>query len=512
MNNTEIIGVGGYARISTDEIRQRYSLPAQEKRIREYVASRRQEGYRLHRIYSDQASATNLNRPALKELLGDAEHHIIRAVMVVKMDRLCRNLADQLYLTDLLKEWEVRLEATDEDLDLESVDGITWAHIRGAINEAESRRNSERTKKAMRERAAQGGWCGGYTPFGYRYDKATKGIIPHSDEASIIQKVFHLYTERRLGAKSIAMELSARGLRTRSGIPFSASWVLNLLTNPVYVGKIRWDGEIFSGVHRALITENQFAKAQEILAERRDNPSLRRSNGSDYPLSGLLRCVRCGKGLVGASAHGRNRVYSYYACSEKLKSGECDLESLPKERIERAIIDQIKRIFLNRKLIEGLLERVRAKQANNLPKKQAEMINYEKQIRHKKELINRYLGAFESGTLDQTLCGQRLRNIAEELKLLEQQMTQVKEDVTQNKYQPITFEDVWKAVSKLEEVISGARVSEKRTLLRKVIKTIKVHSPNRIQPYYQIPAVRIISGVAPRTLQLWELLLLHFPT
>ncbi len=157
MNSPKIINLGGYMRISTDEVRQRYSLPVQEKRINEYVDSRRKDGYRLHKIYSDQASARTLKRPGLKELLEDAERGIIQAVVVTKMDRLCCNLGDQLYLTDLFKEWGTRLEATDEDIDLKSVDGVTWSHIRGAINEAESRRNSERTKKAMRERTAQGG-------------------------------------------------------------------------------------------------------------------------------------------------------------------------------------------------------------------------------------------------------------------------------------------------------------------------------------------------------------------
>ncbi len=490
--------MGGYRRISTDEERQRYSLAVQEKRINEYTNSRRKDRYRLHKIYSDQASARTLNRPGLKELLEDAEHGIIQAVVVVKMDRLCRNLADQLYLTDRFKEWGIRLEATDEDVDLESVDGVTWTHIRGAINEAESRRNSERTKKAMRERAAQGGWCGGYTPFGYGHDKTTKGIVLYSEEVSIAQEIFSLYTERKLGAKSIAVELNRRGLRTRSGVLFSTSGILDLLTNPVYAGKIRWDGQVFPGGHKALINEEQFARTQEILAERRDNPSLRRSNGSAYPLSGLLRCAHCRKGLVGASAHGRSRVYFYYVCPEKLKSGECALQSLPKEKTERAIIDQIKKIFLDKKTIGRLLERVKAKQDKRLPKRQAEVRIYEKQIRHKKKVINRYLAAFESGTLSETLCGERLRNIAEELRVAEQQIAQAKEETARTKEKPITFEDVRKAVSKLEQVISGVRVSEKRAFLRKVIKTIKVHSPSRIQPYYQIPAVRIMSGVAPR--------------
>ncbi len=498
MNNTEIINVGGYKRISTDEVRQRYSLPAQEKRIKEYVNSRRKDGYRLYKVYSDQASARTLKRPGLKELLEDAEHGIIQAVIVPKMDRLCRNLADQLYLTDLFKEWGTRLEATDEDIDLESVDGVTWSHIRGAINEAESRRNSERTKKAMRERTAQGGWCGGHTPFGYRHDKVAKGIVPYPREVPVVEEIFRLYTERKLGAKSIAVELNRRGLRTRSRVFFSNSGILSLLTNPVYAGKVRWDGQVFPGGHKALITEEQFDKAQTILTERREDPSLRRSNGSSYPLSGLLRCVHCRKALVGASAHGRSKVYPYYVCSEKLRSGECHLKSLSKEKIETAVLEQIRRIFLNEKMIRKLLERVKTNQAKNLPKRQAEVIIYEKQIRHKKAVINRYLAAFESGTLSEELCGERLRNITEELRLAEEQLDQVKKEAARTREEPITFEDVRRSVGNLEKVMSGAGASEQRAFLRKVIKTIKVYSIDRIQAYYRIPAVRIMSGLAPR--------------
>ncbi len=499
MNNIKIINLGGYMRISTDEERQRYSLPVQKKRINEHVNSHRKDGYRLHKIYSDQASARTLNRPGLQELLEDAERGIIQAVVVTKMDRLCRNLADQLRLTDLFHKWGTRLEATDEDIDLKSVDGITYSQIRGAINEAESRRNSERTKKAMKERTAQGGWCGGYTPFGYRHDKVAKSIMPYHEEASAVEEIFRLYTERKLGAKSIAVELNGRGLRTRNGIFFSTSGILAFLTNPIYTGKVRWDGEVFPGKHKALITEEQFTKAQEILAERREDPSLRRSNGSSYPLSGLLRCVHCKKALVGASAHGRSKVYPYYVCSEKLKSGECGLGSLPKQKIENAVVDQIKNIFLNKKMIKELLERVKAKQAKNLPKRQAEVITYKKQIKHKKAIINRYLAAFESGTLSEDICGERLRSITEELRLVEKQLAKSKQETDQTREQKITFEDVCRTMSKLEKVMSGAGASEQRAFLRRVIKTIKVHSIDHIQAYYRIPAVRIMSGLAPRT-------------
>ncbi|GAI12698.1 unnamed protein product, partial [marine sediment metagenome] len=124
------------------------------------------------------------------------------------MDRLCRNLADQLWLTEHFQKWGIRLEATDELIDLETPDGITWTQIRGAFNEAERRKISYRTKMGMRKKASLGGWCGGYTPLGYRYDKSTKTLIPDLDEKQIVERVFYLYAEKKMGLKSIAVSLN----------------------------------------------------------------------------------------------------------------------------------------------------------------------------------------------------------------------------------------------------------------------------------------------------------------
>lgn len=113
MKKSKILRIGGYIRISTDETRQRYSLPAQDKRIREYVKSHRSERWRLVKIYSDQKSAKNLDRPGLKELVKDVENGLLDMILVAKLDRLSRNLADQLYLTDLFESSKVGFQATD---------------------------------------------------------------------------------------------------------------------------------------------------------------------------------------------------------------------------------------------------------------------------------------------------------------------------------------------------------------------------------------------------------------
>lgn len=93
MNKPKIVNVAGYIRISTNEEHQPYSLSAQEDRMREYVRSRGKEDYRISKIYRDQKSAASLGRPSLQNLLEDAEKSYFDVVLVVKMDRLYRNLA-----------------------------------------------------------------------------------------------------------------------------------------------------------------------------------------------------------------------------------------------------------------------------------------------------------------------------------------------------------------------------------------------------------------------------------
>lgn len=492
------IRVAGYVRISTDETRQRYSLPAQEKRILEYIKSRRKEGYRLFKIYSDQKSAKDLKRPALRTLLRDAEKGLFSLILVVKLDRLCRRLADQLELTELFQRWGVTLDATDEEIDLETPDGVTFAQIRGAFNESERRKNSYRTKRGMKEKASQGGWCGGVPPFGYRDDKNTKTLVSNPDEVPIVKEIFSLYTQKRLGAKAIALYLNKKGLRTRNGSVFSTSSIIQIITNPSYLGKVRWDGEVFSGKHSPLIDEETFDTAQELLTERRGDPSLRRLNSTNYPFSGLLHCERCGRWLVGVSAHGRNRVYPYYACPGKFKYGECDLESLPKEEVDLGILSQIKRIFADARLINRVLARVNEKRAERIPKKEAELKILQRQISKKKSLIKKYLSTFESGVLKAKSLGERVTEIEEEIALLQERKEYLDDEISRSKLEPVSREGMRKVISKLEEVVLSAGPSERRAFLKNIVKTIKVHPSLCIEPYYRIPSVRTVSGLAPR--------------
>lgn len=294
------------------------------------------------------------------------------------------------------------------------------------------------------------------------------------------------------------MYLNRQGLRARSGSLFSTSSVLAIITNPFYAGKIKWGGEIFPGKHEPLINEETFRKAQAILSERRGDPSLRRSNSSNYPLSGLLRCQKCGRYLVGVSGHGRGGVYYYYACPGKFKYGECDLQNLPREETDLSILSQTKKIFGDSGLMSKILQRVNRKRMEKLPKKQAELRTVERQISEKRGYMRRYLSGFESGVQQARSLNERVQEIENEIALLEEGKSSLEEEIASSRIQPITVGDLKKIIGKLEKVVLSARPSEQKVFFRNVIKTIKVHSPYYIQPYYRIPSVRIMSGVAPR--------------
>ena len=444
MKEQKIIKVAGYIRISTDEEHQKYSLSAQEERIKEYTNFCKKEGYRLLKIYSDQKSAASLDRPGLQSLLEDAEKRLFDVVLIVKMDRLWRNLADQLYLIEQFQKLGIKLEATDEDIDLETPDGITWAQIRGAFNEAERRKISYRTKVGMRKKASLGEWCGGYTPFGYSYSKYAKTLTPNEEEAPLIKEIFYLYVTKKMGAKSIATYLNKKGVRTRGRYPFSTSRIISIITNPIYTGKIRWDGKIYPGTHQAIIDEKTFNEAQTILARRREDPSLRRSNSSNYLLSGLLHCERCRRYMVGVNAHGRNDVYHYYACPGRFKYGECAMQSLPKEKVEKAILSQIKEIFRNDAILKRICKRVKEKMAEKIPKKKAELKNLEKEILKRKSTIQKYLIAFETGKMNAESCNERARELEEEIYLLKEKHIRLQEEISNSETFSFNLEEVKK--------------------------------------------------------------------
>lgn len=207
------VRVATYTRISTDEEHQPYSLEAQDERLRSYIRS--QEGWELARQFTDQVSGSVLERPGLQRALAEARAQRYELLLVYRVDRLARSVRG---LAEILHEFE---RATIID----------------------------RVIAGMERKAARGGWNGGAVPFGYSFNRETGFLEVEPDEAPLVPIIFDLYANGRLGARSIAMSLNERGLRAKSGKPWSHISVLTALRNRAYLGEVYFRDKYHRGPH-----------------------------------------------------------------------------------------------------------------------------------------------------------------------------------------------------------------------------------------------------------------------
>jgi site-specific DNA recombinase len=140
-------------------------------------------------------------------------------------------------------------------------------------------------------------------------------------KAPIVRRIFELYAQGKLGTTAIARVLDAEGAPAPRKHGWSPNALQLILGNAAYRGLIPWNGSLFEGLREPLVDQELFEKAQQILRRRGEDASLRRGNPTEFLLSGLVRCDRCGRAYVGTSAHGRYSRYTYYACSTRYKYG-----------------------------------------------------------------------------------------------------------------------------------------------------------------------------------------------
>ncbi len=208
-----------------------------------------------------------------------------------------------------------------------------------------------------------------------------------------------------------------RGYRTRSGKPFSTHTVLSILRNRSYLGEIPFRGRSFPAPHPPIIEPELFERAQQILRERGEDHSLRRSNTSDYLLTGLVVCARCGKRYVGAAAHGNGGRYPYYVCHsrQRYRTKGCDNDRLPAAELEEAIMRQLLATLEQEPLVQRAVKEAFAHLEQAKPKVDKERGQIEAELRKVNETLDRYFRAFEHGTMPEAACAPRIAALTQQI-------------------------------------------------------------------------------------------------
>jgi site-specific DNA recombinase len=494
-----VVRVALYTRISTDETNQPYSLGAQADRLDAFVAS--QPEWTIVARYTDQASGKSLERPALAAARAAAAAGAFDLVLVYRVDRLSRNLGGLIGLIDELRAHGVEFRSATEPFDTANPVGRMLVQLLGSFAEFERATMMDRIGAGMERKASRGEWTGGTPPYGYL--KVVGDSILHPDPATspIVGAIFRRYVETRDGARTIAAWLDASGHRTRSGVAWSTSGVLALLRNRVYIGDMSYRGVWGPGGHEPIVERELFAASAAILAERAGSHRLRRTNPSDYLLSGLaFLCDRCGHPMVGASANGRNgRRYAYYTCGTRQRRGPtaCDQARLPKDDLEAAILAQMGEVYGDTSLIAAALEDARAAAHTAVAEAEGTRIALATQATDVRRRIDRYFAAFESGELSPSLAQGRIAELQGRIAELDTQLAAATPAVRPAPGAPVNAAIVsWTLSQALGTILRNAPPARTKALLRLLVEEIRVISPADIRPTYRVPTeVRIVNGL-----------------
>ncbi|WP_308200332.1 recombinase family protein [Kibdelosporangium philippinense] len=487
----EDVRVGVYVRRSTDDEHQPYSIEAQDTRLAAYIDS--QPGWRLVKRFPDDASGASIDkRPGLAKAMAAARAGLIDVLLVYRVDRFSRNLRDMVTLLDELDQVGVVFRSATEPFDTSTPMGRMLVQMLGMFAQFERDTIIDRVIAGMERKAAKGKWKGGRRPFGYNVNKETHKLIPHKDERAIVRLIFELYTRKRLGGKVIARVLNERGHRTTTGGRWSAYQVLRVLANRVYIGELSFRDIITSDCHDAIVDLNVFEEAQQILEARGENYSHRAANGSDYQLTGKMRCPQCNKAMVGANAHGKTKVYRYYICHNRNRydTTKCDATRINADSIETAVLNGLSSFYRDHyQLIADAVTRHQAQHLAGEDNQRAELATVEAELTKTNQAIDRYLNAFENGTLEEDDLAARLATLKTKTKQLRARRDELADQLA-DAPQPVPKAALVEVADYISEIIASGTDNQRKALIETLIAEIKITAADRIVPIFRIPQPR----------------------
>ena len=332
-----------YTRKSTEHNLERdfNSLASQKEICSAYITSQRHKGWiELPQVYEDAAqSGGNMDRPAMQDMMRDIEAGRIDVIVIYKIDRLTRSLADFVRLMDLLDRYSVSFASVTQAFDTSDSMGRMILNVLLTFAQFEREMIADRIRDKIGAMRKRGKWTGGTHPLGY--DVVDRKLIVNEAEAEQVRRVFRLFLD--LGSYSAVKKLvQAEGMQTKrwtnrkgvqtGGKPVSNGMIYHMLGNCLYAGKVAQDGAEYLGEHQAIISDEVWSDSQELRAKR----AMFRPSDEPSPnvLLGLIFDSH-GRRMVISDERKLARRYRYYmsdqsrwAGREHLKRYRCQADQL----------------------------------------------------------------------------------------------------------------------------------------------------------------------------------------
>ena len=461
-----------YVRVSsTEQAEEGYSLEEQEARLRSYCEA---YSYTIHAVHIDPGfSGANLERPGIKKVINDVRSGACKKVIVWKLDRLSRSQKDtMILLEDVFLANDCAFVSMTESFDTSTPAGRCVVGILASFAQMERENIRIRTTIGRQARVKQGYFHGSHSPIGYKFAAGSNDLLVDAYASKLVKEAFR----RFLSGESISS--ISRGMADTYGTAIY-DWTHNtavrrILSNPVYMGKVQIKGELYEGIHEALVSETDWYLAAALLTHNKEqikrSYSFKTASGNiaDNMLTGLLFCGDCGARMYARKVSKDKKKYICHSVARTspamIKSDKCTnrLHPYTVSELDAIVIDEIKNLSLDRSYFDSMVSNLREAPPEDLEGFHERMEEIERQT-------ERLLNLYQTGLVDIEEIQARLSDLNEERKKLEERI-----ESAQPAAPCLPIETAWESITSLPAVMESGNAEEVHRIIHSLIDKVVV--------------------------------------
>ena len=499
-----------YCRVSTDEQAEfGYSIDEQKRLLEEWCKA---NDYIIYKCYSDRGiSGKNIkDRPALKELLSDAKEGKFDMVISWKINRVSRKLEDVLKIVSLLEKNNITFKSYSEPFETDTPAGRMQFQMMALIGEFERGTIAQNVKMGMIAKAKSGNWCGGRV-LGYdivpnnspeEEKKGKNKLDINEKEAEIVRFIFNEYSKGK-GYKAITNQINKLGYKTKKGNNFSVGSIRDILTNPVYIGEIRYNVRQnwsekrrrninpnpirVKGKHEAIIDRELWDKVQLILESKKGKPS--RIYDGEYPLTGILRCPKCGAGMVisrttNTLADGTKKRIAYYCCGNWKNKGTsvCNSNTIRVDKANEYVFKKIEELVSNEAMIKAVVKNINKERKDKVKPAKRLLGDIDKELEKLDKRKRKIFEAYEDDILTKEEFQIRKDELNEKIRILEEEKKPLLNTISEDVSEEIPYEFIKDILMNFSKVLnSSVSREQQKKLLHMIISEITMNESREIE-------------------------------
>lgn len=461
-----------------------FSVPFQQARV-EQLAKERQ--FEIRDVITDVHSAKQVGRPGFARLLEYLETHPeVRDILVHRVDRLIRNHYEYGLIVEQLG---VRVHSVIEPTE-DNAAGRLMHGMNVVVAKYHSDNLAQEVRKGQSAKFAAGG-CVGRAPVGYlnipRTCTQKAHVVVDSVTAPLVRLMFERFAKGTRSLKSVANELFALGLKTRTGLPFPSERIWSLLQHPFYVGRVRYGTETRPGLHEAIISEELWNEVQAVVRAR---SRLHGEKGKKFfLLRGLLTCVTCGCKLT-AEDHPKG---SYYRCVPDRAGKQCLERYIPVRELDQAVVALLPDVVLKAEDRDRIRERLGQVDEERRRARARE----ERDLADRRRKLSARMSRLTDRLADGTVTREHYEEKREEYRRELEGLTDRLKTLTSSLVEDSRLLDgiLQKATAVVDLFRMAVNPNDRKDLLREVFRTIHVRDRGVVEVEYNPPFDLIQDGV-----------------